>query len=114
MGACLYHCFDLIPPDVVLELAWRFDLMNLAMPFMVQTVRTLSTKVSQLEEGKKELEEKVEAPQAGAAAAARTAGLMDSEMNDGSAYYDSSMADQYATMIQSTPQSMQQNYYYGM
>jgi len=38
-AACLYTCYDLIRPDIVLELAWRHDLMDFAMPFMIQTFR---------------------------------------------------------------------------
>ena len=33
--ACLYTCYEFIPPDVVLELSWRFGLMDFAMPFFV-------------------------------------------------------------------------------
>jgi len=44
-SACLYTCYDLIRPDVVMEMAWRFDLMNFAMPFMVQTFRTFDTEL---------------------------------------------------------------------
>jgi clathrin heavy chain len=38
-AACLYTCYELIRPDVVLELAWRHGLMDFAMPFMIQTFR---------------------------------------------------------------------------
>lgn len=34
--ACLYTCYEFIPSDVVLELSWRFGLMDFAMPFFVQ------------------------------------------------------------------------------
>lgn len=36
-SAMLYTCFDYITPDVVLELAWRHNLTNFAMPYMIQT-----------------------------------------------------------------------------
>jgi clathrin heavy chain len=33
--ACLYTCYEYVPADVVLELSWRFGLMDFAMPYMV-------------------------------------------------------------------------------
>ena len=44
-AAMLYMCYDLLDPDVVLELAWRNNLMDFAMPFMIQFMRDLYTKV---------------------------------------------------------------------
>lgn len=44
-AACLYRCYDLLRPDVVLELAWRNGLIDMAMPFIIQTMRELTTKV---------------------------------------------------------------------
>ncbi|OON14791.1 hypothetical protein X801_09416 [Opisthorchis viverrini] len=44
-SACLYRCYDLLRPDVVLELAWRNGLVDMAMPFMIQAMRELTTKV---------------------------------------------------------------------
>jgi len=53
----LYTCYELIRPDVVLEIAWRNDLMDFAMPFMVQTFREyhvkLNTVVTKIEEQEK-------------------------------------------------------------
>ncbi|XP_063368613.1 clathrin heavy chain [Cydia amplana] len=49
-SACLYQCYDLLKPDVVIELAWRHNIMDFAMPFLIQTVRELTTKVEKLEE----------------------------------------------------------------
>ncbi|XP_072934298.1 clathrin heavy chain isoform X1 [Epargyreus clarus] len=49
-SACLYQCYDLLKPDVVIELAWRHDIMDFAMPYLIQTVRELTTKVEKLEE----------------------------------------------------------------
>jgi len=45
-SACLYICYDLIRPDVVLELSWRCNLMNFAMPFMVQSIRDIGDKLN--------------------------------------------------------------------
>lgn len=44
-AAALYACYDLLRPDVILELAWRHNIMDFAMPFMVQVVREYITKV---------------------------------------------------------------------
>lgn len=49
-SACLYQCYDLLKPDVVIELAWRHNIMDFAMPFLIQTMRELTTKVEKLEE----------------------------------------------------------------
>merc|ERR1719446_1265861 len=38
-AACLYTCYDLIRPDVALELAWRKNMLDFAMPFLIQTLR---------------------------------------------------------------------------
>ena len=44
-AACLYSCFDLLRPDVILELAWRHNIMDYAMPFLIQVTREYITKV---------------------------------------------------------------------
>ena len=38
-AACLYTCYDLLRPDVVLELSWMNGLTDYSMPYMIQ-VRT--------------------------------------------------------------------------
>lgn len=40
-----YTCYELLHADEVMELAWRYDLMNYAMPFMIQLTRELSSRV---------------------------------------------------------------------
>lgn len=45
-AASLFTCYDLLPPDVVLELAWRHDLVDLAMPYFIQVMREYLSKVS--------------------------------------------------------------------
>ncbi len=45
-GACLFQCYDLLRPDVILELAWRHDIMDFAMPYMIQTMREYISKVN--------------------------------------------------------------------
>jgi clathrin heavy chain len=49
-GACLFQCYDLLRPDVILELAWRHDIINFAMPYMIQIMREYITKVDKLEQ----------------------------------------------------------------
>jgi clathrin heavy chain len=61
-AACLYTCYELIRPDVVMELAWRMNLMNFAMPFMIQSLREYDDKINainaRLEAQDKEAQEK--------------------------------------------------------
>ena len=52
-GACLFQCYDLLRSDVILELAWRHNIMDFAMPFMIQTMREFSTRIEKLEESEK-------------------------------------------------------------
>lgn len=44
-GACLFQCYDLLRPDTILELAWRHNIMDFAMPYMIQVVKEYVTKV---------------------------------------------------------------------
>jgi len=44
-AAALFTCYELIRPDVVLELTWRFGLTDFAMPFMIQSFRQFSDKL---------------------------------------------------------------------
>lgn len=37
-------------PDVIVELAWRYNLMDFAMPFLIQTLREFQTKVDKLQQ----------------------------------------------------------------
>lgn len=45
-AAALYTCYDVIRPDVALELAWRHKLIDFAFPYLIQVVREYTTKVS--------------------------------------------------------------------
>jgi clathrin heavy chain len=49
-SACLFHCYDLLHPDVILELSWRNGIMDFAMPYMIQVLREYRTKIDRLEE----------------------------------------------------------------
>ena len=44
-AASLFQCYDLLRPDVILELAWRHNIMDFAMPYMIQVVREYISKV---------------------------------------------------------------------
>lgn len=44
-AAALYTCYDLVRPDVALELAWRHRLIDFAMPYLVQYIRDVDGKV---------------------------------------------------------------------
>ncbi|KAG0245932.1 putative CHC1-clathrin heavy chain [Mortierella sp. GBAus27b] len=53
-AACLYICYDLVRPDVVLELAWRHGLTDFAMPYMVQFMREYVDKIDKLDKAHEE------------------------------------------------------------
>merc|ERR1712113_720486 len=60
-AACLYTCYDLIRPDVGLELAWRRGYLDYAMPFLIQVLREYTGRVDALDkktQKKEEAEEK--------------------------------------------------------
>lgn len=48
-AATLYQCYDLLKPDVVMELAWRQNLLDFAMPYLIQVVREYTEKVDKLD-----------------------------------------------------------------
>jgi len=61
----LYTCFDLIRPDVALELAWRTRQMDFVMPYLIQVVREFNSRVSHLDnKAEREEEEKKKAASA--------------------------------------------------
>ena len=35
-ASCLFVCYDLIRPDVALELAWMNDMIDFAFPYLLQ------------------------------------------------------------------------------
>ena len=61
-AACLFTCYDLIRPDMALELAWRHKLMDFCMPYMIQTMREYTSRLDKLEKKvtKKDEEEQKE------------------------------------------------------
>eukprot|EP00958_Prasinococcus_capsulatus_P003761 scaffold346_cov387-Prasinococcus_capsulatus_cf.AAC.4 len=67
--ACLFTCYDLIRPDVAMELAWMNGMTEYAMPYMIQFMREYSGKVDKLIEEKNEAKDAKAAEDAQAAAA---------------------------------------------
>jgi clathrin heavy chain len=57
--ACLYTCYDYVRPDVALELAWRKNLLDYAMPYLIQVLREYTSRIDGLDKKtlKKEEEE---------------------------------------------------------
>lgn len=53
-AACLFTCYDMLRPDVVVELAWRNNMMDFAMPYMIQTLKEYVGKVDLLEKANSE------------------------------------------------------------
>lgn len=49
-AACLYTCYDLVKPDVALELAWRNGYTDFVMPYVIQYTRHLHDKIKVLDE----------------------------------------------------------------
>uniref|UniRef100_A0A1I8FU58 Clathrin heavy chain n=1 Tax=Macrostomum lignano TaxID=282301 RepID=A0A1I8FU58_9PLAT len=49
-SACLYQCYDLLKPDKVMELAWRYNLMDYTMPYMVQVMAEYQARLERLEQ----------------------------------------------------------------
>jgi clathrin heavy chain len=56
-AACLFTCYEIIRPDVGLELAWRFGYQDMAMPFLIQVLREYTTKVNELYADKQKADE---------------------------------------------------------
>lgn len=59
-AASLFHMYDLLHPDVILELAWRHNIMDVAMPFFVQTMREYHDRIEKLELSDKSRKEEKE------------------------------------------------------
>jgi len=55
-SAMLFTCYEFITPDVVLEVAWRHNLTNFAMPYMIQTFHSYAARLAAVE---KRLDEQV-------------------------------------------------------
>ncbi|OEL38632.1 Clathrin heavy chain 1 [Dichanthelium oligosanthes] len=51
-ASCLFICYDLIRPDVALELAWMNNMVGFAFPYLLQFIREYTSKVDDLVEDK--------------------------------------------------------------
>merc|ERR1711948_235040 len=56
-AACLYTCYDLLRPDVALELAWRKNMLDFAMPYLIQTLREYTSRIDALDKKTQKKEE---------------------------------------------------------
>lgn len=59
-AACLYTCYDLIRPDIALELAWKSRNMDFAMPYLIQVMREYTDRVNALDKKTQKKEEEEE------------------------------------------------------
>ncbi|KAF9591335.1 hypothetical protein IFM89_003958 [Coptis chinensis] len=60
-ASCLFVCYDLIRPDVALELAWMHNMIDFAFPYLLQFIREYSSKVDDLVKDKIEALSEVKA-----------------------------------------------------
>ncbi|GLT43224.1 hypothetical protein SLA2020_171910 [Shorea laevis] len=60
-ASCLFVCYDLIRPDVVLELAWMNNMIDFAFPYLLQFIREYTSKVDELVKDKIEALKEVKA-----------------------------------------------------
>lgn len=56
--SCLYTCYDLIKPDVAMELAWRYDFNEFLMPYMIQNTKELHQRLDFVQRKLEESEKK--------------------------------------------------------
>ena len=55
-----YTCYELLHPDVVLEYSWRYGYFDFAMPFMIQTMRDLTSRVETVQKKTDDIQKKEE------------------------------------------------------
>jgi clathrin heavy chain len=59
-AAMLYTCYELVKPDVALEIAWRCGLYEYVMPYFIQFVRDLSLRVDTVQKKTDDIKKKEE------------------------------------------------------
>ncbi|KAH0790148.1 Clathrin heavy chain 1 [Histomonas meleagridis] len=59
-AACTFVCYDLITSDVVLELAWRNNCIDFAMPYLIQSLREQNQIISKLTSQMGDMDEKID------------------------------------------------------
>ncbi|XVF05761.1 hypothetical protein REPUB_Repub05bG0200200 [Reevesia pubescens] len=62
-AACLFVCYDVIRPDVALELAWTNNMIDFVFPYLLQFIREYTGKVDELMKDKIEAMNEVKAKQ---------------------------------------------------
>ncbi|CAH8290985.1 unnamed protein product [Eruca vesicaria subsp. sativa] len=60
-ATCLFVCYDLIRPDVALELAWNNNIIDFAFPYLLQVMREYTGKVDEIIKDKLEAQKEVNA-----------------------------------------------------
>ncbi|KAA3464225.1 Clathrin heavy chain 1 [Gossypium australe] len=60
-AACLFVCYDLIRPDVALEMAWVNNMIDFTFPFLLQFIREYTGKVDELIKDKIEAQKDIKA-----------------------------------------------------
>jgi clathrin heavy chain len=74
-AATLFSCYDLVKPDVAMELAWRNGYTDYVMPYMIQYTRHLHDKVKAIDDRTAPKKEDDRSAEAAAAAAAMGGGM---------------------------------------
>ena len=59
-ASMLYTCYELIKPDVAMEVAWRFGLIEYAMPYFIQFMKDLSSRVEVVQKKTDDIAQKKE------------------------------------------------------
>ena len=59
-AAMLYTCYELVKPDVALEVAWRCNLQEYVMPYFIQFVKDLSSRVENVQKSTDDIKKKEE------------------------------------------------------
>lgn len=49
-AAMLCYCYDLLRPDVIMELAWKHKIMDFAMPYLIQVMKDTQDRLEKLEQ----------------------------------------------------------------
>jgi len=57
-AAMLYTCYELVKPDVALELAWRGNLYEYVMPYFIQFVKDLSSRIETVQKSTDDIKKK--------------------------------------------------------
>ncbi|WZZ62842.1 hypothetical protein YC2023_062949 [Brassica napus] len=60
-ATCLFVCYDLIRPDVALELAWMNNMVDFAYPYLLQVMREYTGKVDEIIKDKLEAQKEAKA-----------------------------------------------------